>query len=87
AKDVKTAVRIFCGILDEHNVLTSSAINQTHFAALRQHFNNILVRWGSSSRYVAMTTVQLREATEREVIRAQKLNLPEPQVGLSSGTI
>ncbi|NKC22408.1 hypothetical protein HED50_09375 [Ochrobactrum oryzae] len=87
AKDVRTAVRIFCGILDEHNVLTSSAITQTHLAALRQHFNNILVRWGSSSRYVAMTTVQLREATEREVIRAQKLNLPEPQVGLSSGTI
>ena len=87
AKDVKTAVRIFCGILDEHNVLTSSAITQTHLAALRQHFNNILVRWGSSSRYVAMTTVQLREATEREVIRAQKLNLPAPEVGLSSGTI
>ncbi len=87
AKDVKTVVRIFCGILDEHNVLTSSGINQTHLAALRQHFNNILARWGSSSRYVAMTTVQLREATEREVIRAQKLNLPAPKVGLSSGTI
>ena len=87
AKDVKTVVRIFCGILDEHNVLTSSAVNQTHLAALRQYFNNILVRWGSSSRYVAMTTVQLREATEREVIRAQKLNLPAPKVGLSSGTI
>jgi integrase len=87
AKDVKTVVRIFCGILDEHNVLKSSGINQTHLAALRQHFNNILARWGSSSRYVAMTTVQLREATEREVIRAQKLNLPAPKVGLSSGTI
>lgn len=34
-----------------------------------------------------MTTVQLRETAEREVIGAQKLNLPAPKVGLSSGTI
>lgn len=42
AKDVRTIVRIFIGILTEHNVLTSSGIDQTHLAALRQHFNNIL---------------------------------------------
>lgn len=48
AKDVRTIVRIFSGILTEHNVLTSSGIDQTHLAALRQHFNNILTRWGSS---------------------------------------
>ncbi len=87
AKDVRTIVRIFCGILDEHNVLTCSAIDQSHLAALRQHFNQILVRWGRSSRYVAMTTVQLREASQRELIRAQKLNLPEPKIGLANGTI
>lgn len=87
AKDVKTIVRIFHGILAEHNVLTSSGIDQTHLAALRQHFNNILTRWGSSERYVAMTTVRLREATQRAVTLAERNNRPVPKVGLSSGTI
>jgi len=87
ARDVRTIIRIFCGILAEHNVTTSSGIEQSHLAALRQHFNNILVNWGSSSRYVSMTTAQLREATERAIIRAQKLSLPAPKVGLSSATI
>ncbi|MFC7067065.1 hypothetical protein [Brucella rhizosphaerae] len=59
AKDVRTIVCIFSGILTEHHVLTSSGIDQTHLAALRQYFNNILTRWGSSNRYVAMTTLQL----------------------------
>lgn len=86
-KDVRTVIRIFCGVLGEHNVLTSSAVDQTHLAALRQHFNQISVRWGSSSRYVAMTTVQLREVAQREVIRAQKLNPPEPKIGLANGII
>lgn len=71
----------------EHNVASSSAIEQAHLAALRQHFNNILANWGRSSRYAAMTTSQLRDATEREMIRAQKLNLPAPKVGLSVSTI
>ncbi|WP_226622503.1 hypothetical protein [Brucella anthropi] len=52
AKDVRTIVRIFCGVQGEHNVPTSSALDQTHLAVLRQHFNNILARWGGSSRYV-----------------------------------
>ncbi|MBO1026934.1 hypothetical protein IPU75_19700 [Ochrobactrum sp. SD129] len=87
AKDVRNIVRVFCGILAEHNVVSSSSIDQTHLAALRQHFNNILANWGSSSRCVAMTTVQLREETQRQIIRAQKLNLSAPKVGLSNGTI
>ncbi len=87
AKDVRTIVRIFSGILTEHNVLTSSGIDQTHLAALRQHFNNILTRWGSSKRYVAMTTLQLRGATQRAVTLAERNKQPAPKVGLSSGTI
>lgn len=39
AEDVRTIVRIFCGILGEHNVASSSGIDQTHLAALRQHFD------------------------------------------------
>lgn len=87
AKDVRTIVRIFCGILGEHNVTSSSGIDQTHLAALRQHFNNILANWGRSARCVAMTTVQLRAATQWEITRAEKFNLPAPKVGLSNGTI
>lgn len=87
AKDVRTIVRIFNSILTEHNVLTSSGIDQTHLSALRQHFNNILTRWGSSKRYVAMTTLQLREATQRPVTLAERNKQLAPKVGLSSGTI
>ncbi|APY13353.1 hypothetical protein GJU94_07170 [Brucella sp. 10RB9214] len=32
-KDVRIIVRIFCGIMGEHNVLTSSAIHQAYLAA------------------------------------------------------
>ncbi len=79
-KDVRTIVRIFSSILTEHNVLTSSG-------NLRQHFNNILTRWGSIKRYVAMTTLQLREATQRAVTLAERNKQLAPKVGLSSGTI
>lgn len=59
AKDVRTIVRILSVILTEHNVLTSSGIDQTHHAALRQHFNYILTRWGSSRRFAFCLSLRL----------------------------
>src|SRR5690606_17261723 len=50
AADARVFVNLFRGILKEHGVTHSGQITQTHVAALRQHFNQVIPSWGRSPR-------------------------------------
>lgn len=63
------------------------AADQLHLAALRQHFNAILTNYGRSSQLRAMTTLRLREETEKAIDEARRLGQESPKVGLSNATI
>ncbi|WP_203566213.1 hypothetical protein [Aurantimonas aggregata] len=60
ASDVRTLVRMFHDILEEHGVAHSAEIRQHHVAALRQHLNHIPTRYGQSARQRAMKPAALR---------------------------
>lgn len=87
AEDVRVIIRIFTGILAEHDVKNSSEIEQVHLAALRQHFNQILPGYGRSRRLSAMTTARLREETASVRERAIRLKQEPPKIGLAVPTI
>lgn len=87
AHDARVLVKIFQGILEEHGVADTGAIEQFHVARLRQHFNEIPPRWGQSTRLRALSPRELRETAARQVQMARQAGKPPPKVGLSGATI
>ena len=87
ANDVRTLVRMFRDILEEHGVAHSGEIRQHHVAALRQHLNHIPTRYGQSARQRAMKPAALRTFAAEENARAERLGRPPIPVGLSASTI
>lgn len=86
ASDVRVLVRIFRGILEEHDVAHSGEITQEHVAALRQHFNHILPLWGRSPRLRNLSPSALRQESRKAVEKAQE-NGETIQLGLTPATI
>lgn len=86
ASDVRVLVRIFRGILEEHDVAHSGEITQEHVAALRQHFNHILPLWGRSPRLRNLSPSALRQESRKAVEKAQE-NGEMIQLGLTPATI
>lgn len=86
ASDVRVLVRIFRGILEEHEVAHSGEITQEHVAALRQHFNHILPLWGRSPRLRNLSPSALRQESRKAVEKAQE-NGETIQLGLTPATI
>ncbi|MBB4004743.1 DUF6538 domain-containing protein [Aurantimonas endophytica] len=87
ASDVRTLVRMFRDILEEHGVAHSGEIRQHHVAALRQHLNDIPTRYGQSARQRAMKPGALRTFAVEENARAERLGRAPIPVGLSASTI
>lgn len=86
ARDARALVRMFKGVLEEHGVEHTGQITQYHLGKLRQHFNEIPIRWGQSARMRAMSAPELR--AEGEIRRKQaEAEGQEATVGLSPATI
>lgn len=87
ASDVRALVRMFADVLDENGVRHSGEINQSHIAALRDHFNLIPPRYGQSPRLRLLKPAALRAFAIAEAERAERAGQPKPKVGLSAATI
>jgi integrase len=86
ANDARALVRIFTGVLQEHNVAHSGQITQYHIGRLRQHLNDIPTRWGQSSQLRALSTGDLRKRGLQMRADAEASGA-KPPVGLSAQTI
>ncbi len=86
ANDARALVRIFTGVLQEHDVAHSGQITQYHIGRLRQHFNDIPTRWGQSSQLRALSTADLRKQGLQMRADAEASGAKSP-VGLSAQTI
>lgn len=86
ARDAKALVRMFQSVLVEHGVEHSGQIEQYHIGLLRQHFNDIPIDWGRSSRMRVMSAPELR-AKGQEMRRATEASGTKPKVGLAAATI
>ena len=86
ARDAKALVRMFQSVLTEHGVEHSGQIEQYHIGLLRQHFNDIPIDWGRSSRMRVMSAPELR-ARGQEMRRAAEASGTKPKVGLAAATI
>lgn len=86
ARDAKALVRMFQSVLAEHGVEHSGQIEQYHIGLLRQHFNDIPIDWGRSSRMRVMSAPELR-AKGQEMRRAAEASGTKPKVGLAAATI
>ncbi|MGO7078417.1 DUF6538 domain-containing protein [Rhizobium johnstonii] len=86
ARDARALVRMLKGVLEEHGVKHTGQISQYHLGKLRQHFNDIPVRWGQSARMRAMSAPELRAEGQRLREQAETEG-KEAAVGLSAATI
>ncbi|TCB62770.1 integrase, partial [Rhizobium leguminosarum bv. viciae] len=86
ARDARALVRMFKSVLEEHGIEHTGQITQYHLGKLRQHFNDIPIRWGQSARMRAMSAPDLRAEGERLREQAEK-DLTKAAVGLSAATI
>lgn len=86
ARDARALVRMFKSVLEEHGIEHTGQISQYHLGKLRQHFNDIPVRWGQSANMRAMSAPELRAAGEKLREQAETEG-KEAAVGLSASTI
>ncbi len=86
ARDAMALVRMFKSVLVEHGVEHSGQIEQYHIGLLRQHFNEIPINWGRSSRMRIMSAPELR-AKGHELRKAAEAAGTKAEVGLAAGTI
>ncbi|MBY5883402.1 integrase [Rhizobium leguminosarum] len=86
ARDARALVRVFKGVLEEHGIEHTGQITQYHLGKLRQHFNDIPIRWGQSARMRAMSAPELRAEGKRLRDQAETQG-QEAAVGLSAATI
>lgn len=82
ASDARVLVCLFRDILEEQGVRHSGEIRQHHIAALRDHFNQVPVKYGQSTRLRAM-----KPGTLRAFAAAEREKDPAYKVGLSNATI
>ena len=87
ANDARALVRIFIGILNEHDIQHSGQITQWHIGCLRQHFNDIPTGYGQSSRMRAMSTAELRQEALRMAEEAKASGKEPPKIGLGAATV
>ncbi|MRG67151.1 integrase [Rhizobium pusense] len=85
-RDAMALVRMFKSVLVEHGVEHSGQIEQYHIGLLRQHFNEIPINWGRSSRMRIMSAPELR-AKGHELRKAAEASGTKAEVGLAAGTI
>lgn len=86
ARDARALVWMFKSVLVEHGVEHSGQIEQYHIGLLRQHFNEIPINWGRSSRMRIMSAPELR-AKGHELRKAAEASGTKAEVGLAAGTI
>ncbi|MBY5806113.1 integrase [Rhizobium leguminosarum bv. viciae] len=86
ARDARALVRMFKSVLEEYGIEHTGQISQYHLGKLRQHFNDIPVRWGQSARMRAMSAAELRAEGQRLREQAETEG-KEAAVGLSAATI
>ncbi|OQP86036.1 integrase [Rhizobium rhizosphaerae] len=86
ARDAKALVRMFQSVLAEHGVEHSGQIEQYHIGLLRQHFNDIPIDWGRSSRMRVMSAPELR-AKGQDMRRTAEASGTKAKVGLAAATI
>ncbi|WP_274425232.1 integrase [Chelativorans sp. YIM 93263] len=87
AQDVRVAVRMLVGILEEQGVRRSGELSQFHIGQLRSHFDHIPRRYGQSARLRALSTKELREAAARQADMAKARGEEPPSIGLQPATI
>ena len=85
-RDAMALVRMFKSVLVEHGVEHSGQVEQYHIGLLRQHFNEIPINWGRSSRMRIMSAPELR-AKGHELRKAAEASGTKAEVGLAAGTI
>ncbi|UIK18325.1 tyrosine-type recombinase/integrase [Rhizobium leguminosarum] len=86
ARDARALVRMFKTVLEEYGIEHTGQISQYHIGKLRQHFNNIPIRWGQSAKMRAMSAPELRAEGQRLREQAETEG-KEAAVGLSAATI
>jgi integrase len=87
AQDVRVVVHMLVGILEEHGVEDSTQITQFHVGQLRDHFDEIPVRYGQSARMRKLSTRELREAAAKQMEMAKARGQKPPAIGLGASTI
>ena len=87
AKDVKVAVTMLVGVLEEQGITHSSQMRQIHLGKLREHFDHILTNYGRSPRLRSLGTAALRAASAEAVKLHKEAGKEPPKLGLGPTTI
>ncbi|WP_336056027.1 DUF6538 domain-containing protein [Nitratireductor sp. CH_MIT9313-5] len=87
AKDVKVAVTMLVGVLEEQGITHSSQMRQIHLGKLREHFDHILTNYGRSPRLRSLGTAALRAASAEAVKSHKDAGKEPPKLGLGPATI
>ncbi len=87
AKDVKVAVTMLVGVLEEQGITHSSQMRQIHLGKLREHFDHILTNYGRSPRLRSLGTAALRAASAEAVRSHKEAGKEPPKLGLGPSTI
>ncbi|MBN7762744.1 hypothetical protein JYP52_16505 [Nitratireductor aquibiodomus] len=87
AKDVKVAVTMLVGVLEEQGITHSSQMRQIHLGKLREHFDHILTNYGRSPRLRSLGTANLRAASAEAVRSHRETGKEPPKLGLGPATI
>ncbi|WPZ14390.1 hypothetical protein T8J41_00700 [Nitratireductor rhodophyticola] len=87
AKDVKVAVTMLVGVLEEQGITHSSQMRQIHLGKLREHFDHILTNYGRSPRLRSLGTAALRAASAEAVRSHKEAGKEPPKLGLGPTTI
>ncbi|WP_367715651.1 DUF6538 domain-containing protein [Nitratireductor sp. GISD-1A_MAKvit] len=87
AKDVKVAVTMLVGVLEEQGITHSSQMRQIHLGKLREHFDHILTNYGRSPRLRSLGTAALRAASAEAIRSHKEAGKEPPKLGLGPTTI